>query len=609
MKPQNRNKILVISIAIILTISMTASITRIPSATAAAAHSPAWQIPTFAYVAATPNPIGIGQTATVGMWLTNVFDGETVNNDYRFHNFKITVTAPNGDVTTQTFDIATPDSFVTYYLTPDQVGTYTLTFNYPGQAVADYGHDPNSAYVNDVYMPSNATSTLTVQQDPIPWPQGYPLPTQYWTYPIYGQNTGWYAVASNYIYPGVAAYSSGAVRYRPSTTAPDTGHIMWTDPIQFGGISGADSPVNGTNYFDGRSYLDRFNNPIIISGILYFGLPVGSVGTSTNSAYPGGYVAIDLRTGQQVWKNYYTVLPSFGVIFNTINPNQYGTLAYLIAVSGSTWIGYDAYTGLWQFNITNVPSGWAGIYGPNGEPVIYTLHIGTGGTGNWLSLWNFTDVLMNGNANYLAATRWNPAGTVVDTNTRLSYEWNVTLPNLPAGSSLKWAINDDILLGASSPTGGLSGTQWGGVGLASSATFFALSLKPSSLGTLLWQQTYTTPNNITFQLNGLDTTNRVFVISTKETMQLYGYSLTTGKQFWGPVGNVTAYNYYSTIGMGYSGDVPYIAYGNFYVGGYGGIIYCYSDTTGNLLWTYGNGGAGNDTNSGLRTPYGNYPNL
>ena len=40
---------------------------------------------------------------------------------------------------------------------------------------------------------------------------------------------------------------------------------------------------------------------------------------------------------------------------------------------------------------------------------------------------------------------------------------------------------------------------------------------------------------------------------------------------------------------------------------YGGIVYCYNDQTGNLLWTYGNGGAGNSTNAGLNYPYGDYP--
>jgi len=40
--------------------------------------------------------------------------------------------------------------------------------------------------------------------------------------------------------------------------------------------------------------------------------------------------------------------------------------------------------------------------------------------------------------------------------------------------------------------------------------------------------------------------------------------------------------------------------------GYGGIVYCYDTNTGDLLWTYGNGGAGNSTNSGFEVP-GHYP--
>src|SRR5208283_4482337 len=40
---------------------------------------------------------------------------------------------------------------------------------------------------------------------------------------------------------------------------------------------------------------------------------------------------------------------------------------------------------------------------------------------------------------------------------------------------------------------------------------------------------------------------------------------------------------------------------------YSGVMYCYSLATGNVLWTYGNGGAGNSTNAGLNSPYGDYP--
>jgi len=56
---------------------------------------------------------------------------------------------------------------------------------------------------------------------------------------------------------------------------------------------------------------------------------------------------------------------------------------------------------------------------------------------------------------------------------------------------------------------------------------------------------------------------------------------------------------------------PYIAsqlaFGKLYSYAFGGILYCYDLTTGNLEWSYGNGGVpGNDTNSGTQAP-GYYP--
>ena len=63
-------KSMTIIFAILLSISMAASITLIPNANA---HTPAWNIPTYAYIIAEPNPIGVGQTAHVYMWLDSVF--------------------------------------------------------------------------------------------------------------------------------------------------------------------------------------------------------------------------------------------------------------------------------------------------------------------------------------------------------------------------------------------------------------------------------------------------------------------------------------------------------------------------------------------------------
>ena len=85
------------------------------------AHDPGWQIPTQAYIIAAPDPVGVGQTAHIYMWLTAVFGaagGTTASvgtnastasaallgNNYRFHNYKLTITAPDGTNSTQTFE-------------------------------------------------------------------------------------------------------------------------------------------------------------------------------------------------------------------------------------------------------------------------------------------------------------------------------------------------------------------------------------------------------------------------------------------------------------------------------------------------------------------------
>ena len=85
----------------------------------------------------------------------------------------------------------------------------------------------------------------------------------------------------------------------------------------------------------------------------------------------------------------------------------------------------------------------------------------------------------------------------------------------------------------------------------------------------------------------------------KETMVHYGFSLADGSLIWGPTKPANDYNYFR--------QNTYAAYGKMYFGGYGGELYAYDIKTGNLLWTYGNGGPGNSTSSGLTTAWGSYP--
>ncbi len=336
-----KNRIAAIAIAIILTISMSASMTLIPKASA---HTPPWNIPTYAYINAAPNPIGVNQTLLVYMWLDCVFGaagasmfsttGEALlSNDYRFHNYELTITAPDGTKSTQTFaTITDPTSSQSYDFNPTAVGTYTLNFTFPGQAYDQYPGDysPASILVNDTYLPSSASTTLTVQSTPIPAAvTSEPLPTNYWQEPIYGENSNWYAISSNWLGSGspVPSGYTSTTLYHGDAIGPLTAHIMWTQPTQNGGIVGGNMfPDNqGAAYFEGSAYEPRFDNPIIMDGYLYY----TQVASFTGSYILGGSatgptICVNLRTGQQLWSS--TTIPalSFGYIYDLNDPDQHG---------------------------------------------------------------------------------------------------------------------------------------------------------------------------------------------------------------------------------------------------------------------------------------------
>jgi outer membrane protein assembly factor BamB len=94
-----------------------------------------------------------------------------------------------------------------------------------------------------------------------------------------------------------------------------------------------------------------------------------------------------------------------------------------------------------------------------------------------------------------------------------------------------------------------------------------------------------------------------------ETLEWLGYSLDTGTLLWGPT--TTVFNQgYQFFGSGLGiGQNAANAYGNIYVTGYGGEVWCYNTANGNLLWQFGNGGEGNTTNDGINSPWGLLPTL
>jgi hypothetical protein len=575
------------SLSTVATIVLLLSIAISVASQTTSAHTPSWQIPTFAYASVSPNPVGIGQQTTIVVWVDKALPGADVANDIRMKGYKATITCPDGTTDIITWNTVTDTTSSAYTLyTPDQTGNYTVFFEYPGQTytwtepINSRGIITPNVYTNDTYLPSNATTTFTVQDSSIAGFIQAPMPTEYWSRPIYGENTNWYAISSNWLgSPQIQA------DVQPDGSAPNTSHIMWTKLMQDAGLAGG-SVGNEVTYYTGMSYEGEFASPIILNGRLYYAEPLA------NSATAGDYVCVDLQTGQQLWRQHYAVNPTFAQVYDYETQNQHGAVSYLFSVSGTTWMAYEPKSGNWVFNITNVPSGTA-AYTSRGEIVRYVLNV----QNKWLALWNDSGVTdLQGHMGSGGYDAWRPVGVVANGNT--GYSWNVTIPSLPAGTSIYGVIEDDLLL-----VGSNWGSAMGGIGTPDNPQLSAISLKPENKGTLLWSKTYTAPaGNVTRSPLTIDTVNRMVIMSDKETMQWTGISLTDGAIAWGPVGNESPWNYYSAYA-----DTRSTAYGNLYTAGFGGILYCYSTETGQLLWTYGNGGEGNSTTSGTETAYGNYP--
>jgi hypothetical protein len=706
-----KNQALAIFVAMLLVTSAGASLALIP---ATSAHNPGYQIPTHAFIEVNPNPTGVGQTVNVFMWLDQIFgvgydttSYAMLTNNYRFHNYNLTVIDPNGAVSTTIYSVIsdpTSDQLTTY--TPTIAGTYQFIFSFPGQAYNQFpgAYNPNSVLVNDTYLPSMASTNLTVLSTPIPTQAGStPLPTNYWTRPIYGEGTDWWTISSNWLGAGspvisatgsgdITAFSTGPPsqswgsvmqRYPGDAIGPLTGHVMWTQPLQFGGIVGGNQyPTQGIGYFEGSAYNQRFTNPIIISGVLYYTAPVSFTGTAA-----GPTVAVDLRTGQVLWSRTDVPALSFGYIYDLYDPNQHGVWPPILFTANFAR-AFDAYTGDPLFNVTGVPSGYEAL-GPNGEHLRYVFtNCGTAANPQWyLAEWNSsrlwdtyanpwtgaadnsptlynmstvvtggiaqeptipfpmtgTNVAGAGGINYNSITSAVVNGNVplnaTTAGTISTYDWNVSVPwlNVMGNQTVSILTNGTVYQGytttgnpdASNPTTTLAafyngillllnGTQPaapgsfapnGGQGSWTPYTYTEINVNastPATLGNVIWTKTLQPPaGNITVYYAGADPTTNVFIESQKETLSWVGYSLTTGNQIWGPTKPQANFDYYGQPGPAQL--CAQFAYGNFYVSSFSGILYCYDAKTGNLLWTYGNGGSGNSTYAGLTTPYGDYP--
>jgi len=570
-----------VAIALFLMLTIAVPLIAVPTASAATMN-------TFPIIGALPNPVGVGQETLILTGLTKATAWPQVG----WTGITVTVTKP--DNTVETLPPVTTDTtgMTGIVFVPDMAGNYTLVTNFPEQTVtAEFpGRTPPlgtimKASKSDLY-------TLVVTEEPRQFYPAVPLPTEYWTRPINAQFREWLPIAGNWL--NVEQYGR---RLPPNNDdAPETAHILWTKPLDEGGlVGGVDSyavDMNAIGYEHGDAYSGKWANPVIINGILYYNeYGTGFFGDTAEQRVS----AVDLHTGEKLWSK---VLGnnerlSHGQIFYWKTFDMYGAFAYLWTTVGSTWNAYDPLTGRKEYSMTDVPSGTR-IIGPMGEILIYTVDLANG----WMTLWNSSNVeALYGSTDYTLISpmgflyaAWYPWGKTVNAtgpvtvkpNTplgRAGYMWNKTIPKgLPGAVD---TVLSDVILGGN--TESILGNP------QPNPVFWALSLKPGEEGRLLFNETWTLPMaDVHVDIPGahpVSSEDGVFVVTVKELRTHYGFSLATGKQIWGPT---PAEPYLSTFTNLYlePWGMAVIAYGKLFTAGMSGVVNAYDIKTGTRLWTY-----------------------
>jgi outer membrane protein assembly factor BamB len=562
-----KTKVLTLSTVLLIVALMLPMIAQLPT-------TKAGDIPTYAFLAAAPNPIGVGQDCTISFWL-NEFP-PTANGALgdRWENMKLEITKPDG--TTETLGPYRSDPVGSYFITytPNQVGNYSMQFIFPGQNITGtrYGQP-----INNYYKPSESrVLTLEVTEEPVTHWQETPLPTDYWTRPINSNNREWYQISGNWLFKGCdTSKAFTAQGYNPYTTAPNTAHIVWTKEITFGGeVGGFDA---STQYYTGLSYEGKWNPPVIMQGRLYYNLPLA------NSPSSGQFACVDIRTGETLWTATGSI--TNGQIFDYESPNQHGAHAYLWNCPSSwwgpasNWTMYDAFTGTQLLTFYNTQNPGVITAAENGDLICYVLNA----QANWLVKWNSTKAIPAGQSGW----SWSVSrGASYDWNNGI--EWNSTIPDV-AGSQSISRYSDDVI--------------WASSFLMSEVPPITVDVtydvSNEAKGTQLSVKNHTDMIDPGAYAGGIGPMGEgVYTIYSKEKLQWFAYDVVTGARVWGPTER-----YENDWGMYVSvlGGEAWIAEGKLLAQAYDGCIHCFDITDGTELWTYYAGSAG------FETPYGTYP--
>jgi outer membrane protein assembly factor BamB len=562
----NTKRYRIITIAIVLVTSLALPLAYIPVSNAQTSKN------SFALVGALPNPVGVGQEVLLWFGITDF----TTRPQLGWEGLTITVKRPDGtNETLGPFMTDTTGSSGTVYV-PTMVGTYTFQTHFPEQTVT--AAFPGRTQPLGTIMKASISEeySLVVQENPITYWPGIPLPTEYWTRPIDSQFREWSTISGNWL-------AIPPNRYAPYNHGPETPHILWAKPLQIGGLIGGE--YESFSYEHGDAYQGKWANPVIIDGKLFYNrFQLGFQGGPPQQ----GIIAVDLHTGQELWFRNNTRL-AFGQIVYWDSFNLHGAYPYLWEVVGSTWRAYDASTGEYIFSMRNVPGG-TNVYGAKGEILRYVINSAAG----WMALWNSTravdlegwsisDVMTETGITPAATAEfafgsWVPFNRNIDAS-KHGWMWNVSIPRgLPGTAKL---FMDDRIIG-SNTVGAVGSAQLNPV-------FWGISVKQGQEGRLIFNTTWALPTpDVQVDIPAQTTPaveDGVFIVGAKDTRKYYALSIDTGKQVWGTTVPEAALNVFSIL-YGGAWGASSIAYGRLFTAGMAGVVNAYDLKTGQLIWSY-----------------------
>jgi outer membrane protein assembly factor BamB len=588
------------TIVLLLMFAMAVSLVALP---AAIAQEPP-EMQTYAFIGAVPNPVGVGQEVLLHVGITKELDLATKG----WEDLSVTIKKPDG--TTETIpDIRTDSTGGTgVVFVPDEPGNYTLQANFPEQ-VCEEGV-VSMMYVSieagTVMLASKSEPlTLVVQEEPIEYCPGAPLPTEYWTRPIDAQLREWSTIAGNWLTTPRnmwAAYND---------YAPETAHILWAKPLTVGGVVGGtlgDAALEALGYhaFEcGDAYEGKWIERFIIGGKLIYE-------TRAEDEPQHEYTCVDLHTGEELWHRVFGANETieFAQLMYWDTYDFHGVYDYIwVSVGGGfDWAtftflpgelhAYDANTGEWVYAITDLPSGTQ-VFGPKGEILYYNVNT----RGAYMTMWNSSNIpalYASSNFGSMDWGVWHPFGKTVNgtgpagvtigggfmgmppppdpyiaPTTPLDlagYMWNVSIQQGLPGRTL--AVLDDRIIGGSVSSTGVN--LWG----------LNLNSSNGAIGRLLFQNTWDAPGdwvigNLSVSTSAISSygKNGFLTVWSKEERQYYGFSLETGKYLW----KTADPEYYLQI---YVSTSSAIIDDKLYSTGASGVLYCYDVKTGELLWEY-----------------------